>query len=277
MSNYSTQWSSNTPGYLIFLVDQSSSMNTGYDKSNSRSESAALAINLCIHEICMSNMDGSNPRNRVFISIITYDSNVKEQKSGTLSDFYNSKLREERLTKKMSDGAGGEIEVPVIQPIWLEANAGGCTNMAGAFEIAKQLIEGWNQARPDAPAPVVINISDGAPYDGRTNQEQRCKDLFKQIQAIKTQDGEPLIFNVHIGSGNQCKFPNSRNEANSEEAQFLYDISSVVPDAYLAAAEKNNLQVKPQSRGMISNADARDLMKFINFGSSKANGGDLVK
>ena len=36
--------------------------------------------------------------------------------------------------------------------------------MKGAFEMAKEIIEKWISDKPNNPAPVIINISDGRSF-----------------------------------------------------------------------------------------------------------------
>ena len=99
--------------------------------------------------------------------------------------------------------------------------------------------------------------------------------ISKEIMSINSQDGNPLIFNSHIGDGGtQCGFEESENELSDEQAKFLFNISSKVPESYKQAAVKQDFKVKAESRGFVSNADPESFIKFINFGSS--GGSDLI-
>ena len=64
----------------------------------------------------------------------------------------------------------------------------------------------------------------------------------------------------------------SYEEVKQEEAQFLYDITSEVPESYKTAAAKNELPTKEGSRGCIFGADGVQLIQLIDFGSSKGQG-----
>ena len=87
---------------------------------------------------------------------------------------------------------------------------------------------------------------------------------------FSTKDGNPLIFNAHIGDGlKKSEFPEKEDELMGDEmAQILFKISSMVPVSYRAAAQKQGLEVRENSKGFVSNADPETLIKFINFGSS---------
>lgn len=274
MSN-SKQWSSATPGYIIFLVDQSGSMQESYAEGKTRAEFTALVINRTINELINTNMDGEKVKDRVFISMIGYGGSsalaVDDIRSDYLSSFADNPLRMEQLKKKVSDGAGGLIEIDEQMPIFIEPTANGLTPMADALSFAKELIEGWLQKKPDNPAPIIINISDGLPYTGTSVDDAMNKAIFvsKEIMAINSDDGNPLIFNSHIGDGGtQCGFEESESELSDDQAKFLFKISSNVPESYKQAAVKQDFKVKADSKGFVSNADPESFIKFINFGSS---------
>lgn len=276
MSNSnSKQWSSATPGYIIFLVDQSGSMGEPFEGGKNKAEFTALAINRIINELINTNMDGDKVKDRVFISIIGYGgkggNSVDDVRSDYLSTFADKPIRIEKLKKKVSDGAGGLVEIEEEMPIFIDSLANGWTPMGEALGFARQLIEGWLKKKPDNPAPVIINISDGLPFDGIDTGPETIKaqNIAREIMNVRTTDGNPLIFNAHIGNGvPKCGFEQDESELRDEQARYLFSISSKIPEAYKIAAKKHDLNVKDDSRGFVSNADAETLIQFINFGSS---------
>lgn len=278
MAKNEKQWSSATPGLLIILLDQSGSMLWQYEGSDTRTAFASRAVNRVIDNIIQKNFDGDAPKNRCFISVIGYNHDVKELCSGWLKELAANPLRYENLKKKMPDGAGGIVEVDVQQPVWVEPiNSDGATNMLGAFKLAKQLAEKWITDNAENPAPVIINISDGVPYyEGKDSRicMQETTTMAKEIMNLSNSDGNVLIFNAQIddkGNGSVV-FPTDRNKISQEEAQFLFDITSEVPNSYKDAAAKNELPVANGSRGCIFNADGVQLIQLIDFGSTKGQG-----
>lgn len=271
------QWSSATPGLLIVLIDQSGSMLMDYTGNESRTVFASKAINRVINEIIQKNFNGDKPKNRCFISVIGYNHNVKEICSGYLTDLYNAPIRIETMKKKVPDGAGGLVEVETKMPVWLEPiEKDGATNMKGAFLMAKQLVEKWMQDKPQNPAPVIINISDGVPYyDGKNVHECMTETIqvAQDIMSLSCADGHVLIFNAQIDKGEKMRvvFPAQKTEVQQagEAAEFLFDITSEIPEGYKEAATKNELPMKENARGCIFAADGTDLINLINFGSSK--------
>ena len=277
MNPYQMQWSSATPGLLIILLDQSGSMTDKYEDGMPKSEFASRAVNRVIDSLIQRNFDGESPKNRAFISVIGYDNYVHELCSGYLRDLDSKPLRIDEVMKRQSDGAGGLVEVPYKMPVWVEPiTKDGATNMKGALEMAKAIIEKWMADKPGHPAPVVINISDGAPYyDYKT--VEGCMDetiqVAKQLMDLKCEDGNVLLFNALIKkAGAGIVFPSEVMEGSSSEARFIFNISSEVPLAYAAAASKSGLPLKDGSRGCIFEADGVQLVSLIDFGSSKGMG-----
>ena len=274
------QWSSATPGLLIILLDQSGSMLSDYE-GTTRTAFASLAVNKVIDNIIQKNFDGDAPKNRCFISVIGYNHNVRELCSGWLKDLDEKPLRYETLKKKTPDGTGGICEIEIKQPVWVEPiDKDGATNMLGAFSLAKDLVEKWINDNPDWPAPVIINISDGVPYyDGKDYHD--CMEetivLAKEIMGMTNSDGNVLIFNAQIDSSNgSVVCPNDRSKFSQEGAQFLFDITSEIPESYKAAAAKNELPIEDGSRGCIFGADGVQLIQLIDFGSSKGQGDKIL-
>ena len=270
------QWSSATPGLLIILLDQSGSMLENYE-GTTRTAFASLAVNKVIDNIIQKNFDGDAPKNRCFISVIGYNHNVKELCSGWLKELDEKPLRYETLKKKQPDGTGGICEVEVKQPVWVEPiTQDGATNMLGALQLAKDLAGQWISDNPDGPAPVIINISDGVPYYDCKDPRECMKEtvaLAKEIMNMSNTDGNVLIFNAQIDkSSGTVVCPSDRSKVTQEEAQFLFDITSEIPESYKAAAAKNELSTENGSRGCIFGADGVQLIQLIDFGSSKGQG-----
>lgn len=277
MEHYTKQWSSATPGYLIFLVDQSYSMSTEWLDKKSFAVFTSEVINETINELIATNAAGETVKDRVFISIIGYggDNEIKNLRSDYLSKYADSPIRIDKNKKKVSDGEGGYVDMEIEIPIFLEPRANGFTPMAGAFELAKKLITGWIEKKNDNPVPVIINISDGHPEgnspENTAAEKRNTEILASEILNLRTEDGNPLVFNVHIAqSGKEYQFPENKLELDGDKlAEFLFEISSEVPSSYRKAAKDLKLQsLKDNSKGFISNASPETLIKFINFGSS---------
>ena len=266
------------PTIWIIVIEQSIRMNSLLKSvSKSKAVVATQLVNQLIDTVIMRNYDGEVPKNRCFISVIGYNHDVKELCSGWLKDLDENPLRYETAKEKQYNGNGGIIEVEVKQPVWVEPiTQDGATNMLGAFKLAKDLCEKWMKDNADGPAPVIINISDGVPYYDRKDPRECMKETVELVDSIKSlsnNDGNVLIFNAEIGEdSNKVVFPTERGAIQQVEAQFLFDITSEIPDSYKDAARKEKLDVKEGSHACIFNAGAVDLIQLIDFGSSKGQG-----
>ncbi|MGM9859889.1 MAG: hypothetical protein ACI31C_03945, partial [Muribaculaceae bacterium] len=271
MGHHEMQWSSATPGLLIILVDQSGSMSSDYDGNDSKIVFATKAVNRVIDTIIQKNYDGESPKNRCFISVIGYNNEVKVLTSGYLKELDANTIRVDTVKKKQPDGAGGLIDVDYKMPIWLDPSAGGVTDMNGAFVLAQSIISKWIKDKPNSPAPIIINISDGAPFYNGQEPDICMKQTIgvaKSIMSMSVADGNVLIFNALIkASGNSVAFPNSIDECTCKEAKFLFEISSPIPEAYKAIAKAKELTIKDGSKGCIFEADGVQLTQLIDFGS----------
>ena len=170
MKFYSKQWSTATPGYLIFLIDQSRSMRNNWTAEKTFAEYTAEVVNQTINELIATNAAGETVKNRVFISLIGYGGGgVENLRSDYLSSYAETPIRVNQVTKKVSDGAGGWINMEVEIPIFIEPKSEGLTPMSSAFDVARKAIEGWIKKKNDNPVPVIINVSDGRPKQGIEN------------------------------------------------------------------------------------------------------------
>ncbi|MFM5888646.1 MAG: hypothetical protein ACKOQS_10220, partial [Dolichospermum sp.] len=118
---------------------------------------------------------------------------------------------------------------------------------------------------PNSFPPIVINITDGVPDDLKSATAEA-----KKLAQLKTADGNVIIMNAHIStaSAGKIELPNSNSGFSSDQfANFLFDISSVLPENLANRAKEVGFNVQPGSRGFVFNADAETLIRILNFGS----------
>ena len=278
MSNkdyYSKQWSSRNPGHLLFLVDQSYSMREAYGEDGSKAEFTANVLNRTIQEAVNMCQDGESLKNRLKISVIGYGGkggdSVEVMCDDFISGYANNPLRIKKTRQKIVDGDLRLTEIEVNQPVFFEPKAKGSTAMGLAFQTALQLIEGFRSEYPDSPVPMLINVSDGAPWSHERKFQERdlAYAMAQKIMSITTPDGNPLIFNAHIGSGYpRYVCPSDASVLNGRQENFLYSISSEIPERLMSVARKFDLILEEHARGFVSNASPDVFINFINFGSS---------
>lgn len=268
----STQWSTKSPGHLIFLIDQSRTMGEKYCGNQNRAEYAAEVINRCYNDLILANQNGPDVYNRAFSQIIAYGGqggdSVEKLLEGTLPYLANNPLRMEKVKQKMADGDRGMAEIETEMAIFVDPVWRGCTVMGDALKMAYDEI-----IKRGADHVTLINISDGGPwsYKREFKEMDYAKEQARRIKSLDIPDGHPKILNAHIGSGQPqyiCPSPDIR--LIGRQANFLREISSELTAADIAAAGKFGLILSAYARGFISNADALTLLRFIQFGSSAA-------
>ncbi len=268
---YTEKMSSSNPGCILIMLDQSGSMIDTYgSEGEQKKDMAATAVNRVINEIIQASAAGEGIKDRCFVGVVGYgqkDTGVDIILGDMIAKIADNPLRIDKRKKTMPDGAGGLVEKEIKFPIWVEAVADWGTPMDYAFEKVTELSIDWCDSHPDSFPPVIINITDGEP-----NDEKRTRIEAEKLLQVSNNDGNILLFNVHIADGlrDGVVLPSDGSTLNDPLAKFLFDISSELPDELLQEARDNFENINKGSRGMIYNAKAEDLIRMLNFGSTRA-------
>ena len=251
------------PGCFVILVDQSYSM-SGQWQTGTKAEVAALIVSRLIYEIGLACDTGQEIKNRCHVSVIGYGAEVECLIDGMISDVFHSPIATRKVTKSLPDGAGGTVEVEADAPIWLQPMADNGTPMHTAFEYAAEVAGKWCSEHPNNFPPVVFNITDGA-----ATEPDLTIAAAQKVMNIRTEDGNVLVFNFHIASSrDEVIFPHSTARfAGDPFAQFLFGISSVLPEPLRREAETHGFDPQPDARCLVYNAHEATLIKMLQFGS----------
>jgi uncharacterized protein YegL len=262
---YSKLIGSNSPGLLVILVDQSQSMADPYADKN-KAEFAALAVNRTIYEILESCMSGEKIKDRCHISVIGYGEKTEMIVGGMPSEIKNPSHGHETYKRKISDGAGGLVDVEQSLPIWVKARSANGTPMAEAFGLASDLIEPWTRENLENFPPVVFNITDGEP-----NDKSAAKEAAAKVAGFKTTDGSVVVYNCHIGTGTpEIKLPATDASLTEPGARLLFEMSTIIPTELFPLAQNAGLNPQQGSRGFCMNATPETFIKLLTFGSAMA-------
>lgn len=261
---YEQQLSTINPGLILILIDQSSSMRVAYADST-KADFAALAVNRVIGEIIQACTAGENVKDRCYVGVIGYGS-----RADLLFISSASQLAENNqvinLPKLISDGAGGVVEINQILRIFVPSVASGSTDMAGAFSLATQGVGQFISRYPNSFPPIIINITDGEPDDFEETATRA-----KNLSELHTTDGSVIIMNAYVSNSKDIQIQLPSNEdlfSGNRFANFLYSISSVLPESMLAEAINSGFAGKSGARGFIFNADPDTLIRFLRFGTT---------
>lgn len=259
---YNLAWGSNHPGHLVYLIDLSGSMakdNKIDDVIDTIAQVSEYLIGMC--------EDLSTIKNRFSITILGYNSEIVTLFKGSVID----------LDKKLDETDGHPMfdKENEAKPQWQTYTANGFRAVA---EDIRQWIVQQQSKNIQIPAPIVIHITDGYPYEHERDEDAARKDALKvaeEIKQIAVPDGNTLLFNIHIDKGDvqTLTFPNTRPD--DIRRQFLFDASSIMSDLFITRAKGFELPAKEGARFMVSNEkDKNVLAKLIAFGSSMTSLGD---
>jgi hypothetical protein len=269
---YSAEISRTNPTAFVFLVDQSGSMEASFggESGKTKSEFVADAINRLLQTLVLRCSKNEGIRDYFHVGVVGYGETVGPALGGSLagrplvpiSEIAKNPLRIEQRTKKVDDGAGGLLTQTVKFPIWFEPLGGGTTPMREALEQAGQVVSDFVQQAPRAFAPIVLNLTDG-------EADADPEPVAASLRGLATEDGNVLLFNLHISSRNDppIHFPASEGNLGDDYAKTLFRMSSVLPAMTQDVARKQGFQVSETSRGFVFNADPVSVVQFLDIGT----------
>jgi hypothetical protein len=140
--------------------------------------------------------------------------------------------------------------------------------MCQAVAVAGAHVYEWASAHPDSFPPIIINITDGmvtdSPYEGADLEE-----WAQRLVNIQTSDGPALLFNIFLSpapTASPVMFPATDHGLPSPGSE-LFRISSLLPPPMVANAQSSGTPVGPGGRGFGFNADATNLVRFLEVGT----------
>lgn len=257
--------SSTNPCLLVYLIDQSGSMNDKFgNASHSKSVEVTNAINDILYEVglrCIGS--GGELKNRFEIAIVGYGKQENIVQSGW----------EGQLSGKWVVSIKNIFEFPLEQendkPIWIKPYSVSNTPMTKAFENAKRLCNDWINwgNHRDCHPPIIINITDGEATDAG-NSFNALKSQVEQIKSLRTNYGSVNILNIHISTraGDKLLFPNEVNTGDKFE-KLLFEMSTPLDENMIRIAQQKGYDVRQNAKGYVFNGNATDLINFLNIGT----------
>ena len=162
---FSAEISRTNPTCLLFLVDQSKSMDGpfGGQPGKKKSEGVADAINRLLQNLVLKCAKADGVRDYFHVGVIGYGADVGPRLAGTSADqplvpisaVANNPMRLEQRQRMVDDGAGGLVEQTFRFPVWFEPTAGGKTPMNAALTLAKTILADFIATYPDCFPPLV--------------------------------------------------------------------------------------------------------------------------
>ena len=269
---YSAEISRDNPTCILFVIDQSGSMDERMSTGKSKAEFVADVLNKTIYTLVTNCTKADGVRNYFDVGVIGYGGNgVGAGLGGALAgklispitDLATSPLRVENRTRLEDDGAGGVLERQIKFPVWFTPTSSGGTPMCAALTKAAEALVGWCDSHPHCYPPTILHVTDGASSDGDPER------IASAIHQISTQDGECLLFNIHVSTlqGETIQFPSSDHSLSDEYAKLLFRMSSVLPSHVANMATDKGYGLSDGARGFMFNADPRDIANFFDIGT----------
>jgi len=294
---YTAEISRNNPSMILFLLDQSGSMQEVFDPEDiqavkepvvvdgktfthttsgaSKAQALADTINKLLQNLCIKCAKEEGVRDYFHVGVIGYGTQVGPAFGGSLagrelvsiSEVGGMPARVETRTKKVSDGAGGLIDQDVKFPIWFDAVASGGTPMCAALQEARRIVQSWLSTHPNCFPPVVINITDGESTDGDPTS------AATGVRTLASPDGETLLFNLHLSAqkNRAIEFPNSDAGLPDQYAKLLFQMSSPLTPFMISVAKQQGFNAAEGARGFAFNAKLEVAIQFLDIGTRPSN------
>jgi hypothetical protein len=283
---YTAQITRTAPTAFVFLLDQSGSMSeemTWKGQPSTKADVATCVINQILEQLMDRAADGMGMKEYYDVAVIGYGGS-----SATNANFcWEGSLSGKQWVNMTELRASKEIEY--IEPVVIKTRTGTSTEtrtkkgwigkvcefktpMKDAMLQAYQLLKEWiaKHSTYDGFPPTLINITDGEATDADSIE---LISIANDIKQLHTTDGNVMIFNINISSAQEASvvFPSTKNELPENEfAYTLFNMSSSMPNAFKREiANIKNLDMQKQYVAMAYNANASELIQFMNIGTSQ--------
>ena len=250
------------PTLIVFLLDRSGSMDSPYASGLTKAEYLARTVDRALFELSVRCMRPDGVRDYFHVACLGYGDGrvLNALPEGLAGGDWTAISRIAAAPARLDVLPGGGKE-----PRWLEAEAEGDTPMTAAFEEACRLTARWCDEHPRSYPPTVINVSDGESTDGNPLSAAGI------LGRLHTDDGEVLVFNLHVSSGgSETAFPSDASRLD-EHGRLLFSMSSRFPPHLLARAAESGLSVGPESRFFAYGAGAELATRFLELGTRPAS------
>lgn len=273
--SYTAEISRTSPTAFLFLVDQSGSMQDTMQNGKSKAQFVADVLNRTLATLITRCTKAEGTRNYFEVGVLGYSGSTAENGlAGPLSSavlhpisqIEANPLRVENRTKRVDDGAGGLVDQSIKFPVWFESKASGGTPMCTAITAAAEQLVAWCDSHPDSYPPTVLHVTDGESTDGDPES------LATQLQQISTNDGNVLLFNLHVSTSgaDPVKFPTSDAGLGDSYAKLLFRMSSPLPPHLQKVAEEKGIKATMESRGFVFNGEITEIVDFFDIGTRAA-------
>ena len=260
-----------TTGCVIFLLDESSAMNTPVaGGTKSKAESVATAVNALLRRLadgaeCDVALIGyrSDAEGKVDVGI-RFGKDLADRDVVPAAELADAPLAVQQRTRKVPGPAGTVQEEPVELSVWYEPTLGDRAPQIAAFEHCRQLLIDWaaGAGSTATAVPLIINVTAGPSGDG--NPQQAIDGLME----MDLPAGRPIVAQAHLGSSATVPatlYPANRALLQPGLSRDLFDRASALPDSLTTVLKAAGLTINPQARALVYNAKMVELSQLFSI------------
>ena len=137
---------------------------------------------------------------------------------------------------------------------------------------AETLVREWCHSAKNRNSfpPIVINITDGEATDANYADLLSCA---SRIKSLATEDGNVMLFNIHIsGGGQRISLPGDGVALpDIPHARLLYEMSSNLPECHNRLIEPDGPNGTPPYRAVSYNCPIDELYGMLALGTVTSN------
>jgi len=273
--SYKAEISRAAPTAILMVIDQSTSMSYRLQDGQTKASFLADVLNRTLYTLITNCSKADGVRDYFYVGVIAYSGTgsrngftglLGREPLNAISKIEAMPVRIESRSKKIFGTDDEIISRDVKFPIWFDAKSGGKTSMCAGLTAAIRVLGDWCSLHSNSFPPTVLHITDGHPTDGDPEP------IAEQIKSISTEDGNCLLFNLHVdvGLGSAITFPNEVSVLKDRYSKALFRMSSVLPPHAHNAARAKGYDVRPGARGFVYNAGIEAIVDFFDIGTRPA-------
>lgn len=265
---YQAQIRRDNPTCILFIIDQSGSMNdAAMGTQRAKKQAVASVLNRFLYNMTIRCAQGEG--NEVYpyfhVGVVGYSNDSAQSIfTGALQGRNLVTISELASHARLQQTQeGGRL---VTQRVWFDAFATGGTPMCAALKLGGDIVSDFIVNHNECYPPMVVHITDGESTDGDPTQEAL------RISNLESRDGKVLFFNLHISSISSTGiiFPSSDAGLPDSFARMLFGMSSVLPQRIIEDAGKQGYGINHGARAFSFNTDMSQLTSILDVGSRRA-------
>jgi len=256
------------PKLIVCMVDESTSMGELYS-GEKKQVWVDRCINTAIRNLVWMCDSADGVRDWVHIAALGYGGPDRN------SPYVRSLFSQPDWVLPISRVAGALVGKDADElALYIESSPDGWTPMASAMKLTGSIVKDWVEQRSDAPAPVIINVTDGLPTDDESS-DGPVERWVAALDELETTDGPVLLMNAGVPDADEqlepCLFPTSADLPEIDQVQRLWKLASPLPEELVPNAVARGLLPRGADAGgrrmYVHVSNPAELSQLFDFGT----------